>query len=222
MALASAATAHLVFPDVRGERIVEVYLDRDPVLVDYRVSLGLDAAVPVRRAADTNGDFDISAAEGNAALDARTRALLAQLQFCTGRTLDDVTCRHPAPGDVERMGAQGWVPGPAGDIHFLWTFALHVSARSIGAIRIVDASREPGVEITEARITPPPGVKLLVAGDGHASGVARRFTWIEAKRPPGPRVIEAAWPPPRRAHWLLLGAILVAGLLWALARRLRR
>ncbi len=223
LAIASVASAHLVFPDVRGERIIELHLDRDPIRIDYRVGLGLDAAVRVRRAADRNGDFEISAAEGNAALDARTAALLADLTICTGRTLADVSCRHPARKDVERVEAQGWVPGPAGDIHFLWTLDVRASARSIGAIRLEDASSQPGVEITEVRITPPAGLPLLVAGDKAAHGVVRRFTWIEKSRPPGPRVIVAAWPPPsRRALWLVTGLVLAAAALLAFGRVRRR
>lgn len=222
LAIASVASAHLVFPDVRGERIIEIHLERDPIQIDYRIGLGMDAAVPVRRAADTNRDFEISAVEGNAALDARTAKLLADLTVCTGRTLDAVSCRHLARTDVERVDAQGWVPGPAGDIHFLWTLDLHASARDIGALRVEDASSQPGVEITEVRITPPAGKPLLVAGVRDAHSVARRFTWIEKSRPPGPRVIVAAWaPPPRRVLWLLLGVVLAGAAILGF-RRLRK
>lgn len=185
----------------------------------------MELSRPIRRAADTNGDFEVSAAEGNAALDARSKVLLAHLKICTGRTLADLHCGHLAVRDIERVEADGWTPGPTGHLVFYWTLRLHQSADQIGALRIEDTYAAPGIEISEATIDPPAGKRLLVAGDGRTKGVTAQFGWTEANRPPGPRVVVAEWPPPprRTGSLVMLGlAALIALGLWGVWSRRRR
>jgi len=184
----------------------------------------MELARPIRRAADTNGDFDVSAGEGNAALDARSKAFLAHLRVCMGRTLKALHCGHLAPRDVQRVEADGWTPGATGHLVFSWTLKLHQRADQIGALRLEDSYAASGVEITEVRIRSPRDKRLLVAGDGRATGVSTEFGWTEQSRPPGPRVVVAEWPPPRRTRGLVpLGLVIALVLgLWAVWGRLRR
>ncbi len=213
------ATAHLRFPKLKGERSIEIALNEDPIRIRYRIGLGASLADAERGHADRDDQFGVSAAEGNAALDEHTDALLGALTVCTGRTLDAVACRKLRRRDVERVEAQGWVPGPARHLHFAWTLRLRERAGDIGALRLEDDYQPPGLEITDVSIVPPRGVELTRAGDGAlgSTGVTAAFSWIEARRSPGPRVIVAAWPPPpadRRA--LLLLALAAAGALLAI------
>lgn len=214
--VAAPALSHLVFPSLKGERWIILRLDEHPIRIEYRIGRGMDLARPIRRAADKNGDFDVSSAEGNAALDARSKVLLSRLRVCTGRTLKDLHCRHLARRDIERVEADGWTPGPTGHLVFTWILRLHQSAGSIGALRVEDSYSAPGVEISEVRIHPPPGKHLIRAGDGRTAGVTTQFGWTESNRPPGPRVVVAEWPPPPRriAVWIALG--IGALLIWAL------
>lgn len=224
--LAVPASAHLVFPSLKGERWIIVRLDQDPIRIQYRIGRGMELARPVRRAADTNGDFEVSATEGNAALDARSKQLLARLEVCTGRTLQKVQCTHLASRDIERVEADGWTPGVTGHLVFTWTLRLHQRADQIGALRLEDSYPAEGVEITEVRIHAPRGKHLRVAGDGRATGVRAQFGWTEQNRPPGPRVVVAEWPPPRRARGLFalgiaVGLVLVLWVVWSRLRRPR-
>ncbi len=221
---AAGAAAHLLFPSLKGERFIVVRLDEDPIRIEYRLGRGMDLARPIRRAADTDGDFEVSAAEGNAALDARSKVLLAHLKVCTGRTLADLRCGHLAVRDIERVEADGWTPGATGHLVFSWTLRLHQSAARIGALRLEDTYAAPGVQISQVTIHPPVGKRLLVAGDGRAKGVTAQFGWTESNRPPGPRVVVAEWPPPPRSTGSLvmlgLGALIALGL-WGVWRRRR-
>lgn len=199
-------------------------LDEKPIRIEYRVGRGIELSTPIRRAADTNGDFDVSTAEGNAALDARSRVLLAHLRVCTGRTLKQLHCGHLGQQDIERVEADGWVPGATGHLVFSWVLKLHQSVDQIGAVRLEDSYAAPGIEITNVRIRPPPGKKLLRAGDGRTTGVHTQFGWTASNRPSGPRIVVAEWPPPSRKaqRVVLLGLVaLLAWGLWAVWRRRR-
>ncbi|MEB2313246.1 MAG: hypothetical protein OZ921_12495 [Sorangiineae bacterium] len=218
LAITSATAAHLAFPDVRGERLVELRLDRDPVQLEYRLGFGPEAAAEARRAADADGDLRVSAAEGARALDARTARLLATLTICAGASLEELACRKLALTDVARVAAEGWEPGPPGDLHLAWTLELGVSPGQVGALRVSDASHEPDVELTEVSFQPPEGRALDLAGELGTRAVARRLTWIEASRAPGPRVVVVARPlAPSRAPWILSGLAVAAALATLLA-----
>lgn len=222
--VAREGDSHLRFPTVKAERWIELRLAEEPIRIGYRVGFGAGLASELRKSADRDGDFQVSAAEGNAALDARTTALLGALSVCTGPTLDHVSCRRLGPRDVERVEAEGWTPGPNGHLHFSWTLRLRERAREIGAIRLEDAYDVPGVEISDVQIDPPPHAPLARAGDAAmAAGVAERFNWVERLREPGPRVVVAAWTPPKsrgRALWLAAACVAIAGLVvWVFWRR---
>lgn len=220
----AAAHAHLRFPGVRAERWIDVRLDETPIAIGYRVGFSAPLAKEERRRADRNGDGEVSAAEGNAALDGHTDALLAALQVCSGRTLDALECRALERRDVELVEADGWIPGPQGHLHFAWTLRLGHAAADLGALRVVDGWQIPSVEITDVRIRPPPDTALTSAGEGgQPSGVATGFNWIEARRGPGPREVVATWPARAGRSWLGVaagGALLLAGAaLWLRSRR---
>ncbi|MCC6215376.1 MAG: hypothetical protein IT376_10935 [Polyangiaceae bacterium] len=170
----------------------------------------------------------VSAAEGNAALDARTAALLPSLRLCVGRTRAELHCRSPEARDVDRAEAEGWQARTVDHLQLQWTVRFRERPRDLGALRIEDADETPGAAITEVRIEGAPGRPLLLAGDGQReSGVARGFTWVESNRGPGPRIVHASWAPPQRLPpWAFAGVAgaLAAGALAALAaaRRARR
>lgn len=227
VALAPGGRAHLRFPTVKAERWIELRLGEQPMRLGYRIGLGEVLAAEARKAADLDGDHQISAAEGNAALDARSAELVRSLSVCTGRTLADVRCRALTARDIERVEAEGWVPGQNGHLHFSWTFRLAEQATEVGALRLEDRYDVPGVEITDVLIDPPAHSPLSRAGDGRRShGVALSFNWIERLREPGPRAVVAVWAPPRsraRAS-LVIGAlmVLVPIVAWLAHRRRRR
>jgi hypothetical protein len=80
-----------------------------------------------------------------------------------------------------------------------------------------------GVAISSVEIEPPRGFPLRAAGAGlEPHGVARHFNWIEANRPPGPRVTTAVWDRPRDLRFRF-GALaaLAGGLVLALIAVLR-
>lgn len=228
VAVSAGAPAHLRFPKVKAERLVDLRLDEDPIRIGYRIGFGGKLADAARRAADRDGDFQVSAAEGNAALDARSEALLAGLEICTGRSLTALECRHLAMRDIESVEADGWTAPSGSHLQLSWTLRLHERARDLGAIRVADAFDVSGVEISDVQIRSPHHTPLTLAGEGdRKSGVVDRFTWIEAKRELGPRVIVAAWapPPPTRRGWLLgaaAGIFLVAMGGWYFARARRQ
>lgn len=204
---AAPSAAHLRFPGVAAERWIELRLAEEPVRIGYRIGFGAKLADEVRRAADKDGDFEVSAVEGNAALDARSLELISSLRVCTGGTLADVSCRQLERRDIERVEAEGWVPGPNGHLHFTWTLELRERARDIGAIRLEDGFEVAGVEITDVQIDAPAHSALSLAGEaGRPAGVVQRFSWIEGRRAPGPRAVVAAWTPPRPSA---LGRILI-------------
>lgn len=226
LSVTRAGDSHLRFPTVKAERWIELRLGEDPIRIGYRVGFGAALATELRRAADRDGDFQVSAAEGNAALDARSSALLAALSICTGRSLETVRCRRLAPRDIERVEAEGWTPGPSGHLHFAWTLRLTERASAIGALRLEDGYDVPGVEMTDVSIDRPAHVPLGRAGDGgRAAGVAERFNWVERLREPGPRVVVAEWAPPARsraagaAALVALAVALGLGTAWLLRRR---
>lgn len=225
--VAAPAHAHLRFPEVTAERWIELRLAEDPIRIGYRIGFGALLAADVRKAADRNGDFEISAAEGNAALDARSAELLASLSVCTGVELEKVTCRRLSPRDIERVEAEGWVPEESGHLHFSWTFRLAERATQIGAIRVEDDYAVSGVEISDVQIGRPLHAALSRAGDAQrAGGVSETFNWVERLREPGPRVVVAAWAPPRARPLgsLLIAAVVVLATLvaWTTHRRGRR
>ncbi len=197
---------------MQAERWLELRLGEQPIRIGYRVGFGAQLATEVRKAADRDGDLQISAAEGNAALDARSAELVRSLSVCVGRTLETVRCRPLAARDIERVEAEGWVPGQSGHLHFSWTFRLDQLATEVGAVRVEDHYEVPGVEITDVLIEPPTHTRLSRAGDGRRTeGVAQSFNWIERLRAPGPRTVVAAWAPPRSRSLasLVVGALLV-------------
>jgi hypothetical protein len=223
---AASALAHLRFPAVRAERWIELRLDQDPIRIDYRIGYGAALAKEHRKIADSDGDGEVSAAEGNAALDSRTAELLEGLRICTGDTVEQLECRALRPPEVELVEAEGWIPGPSGHLHFGWTLRLPSGAHKLGAIRIEDGWDAPGVEITDVRIEPPPAIALTSAGEGTSpEGVHTRFTWIEARGPEA-RVVSASWPKPAASRWPLLaiaGALILGGSLsWYRAHRKTR
>lgn len=223
---AQQGDAHLRFPKVKGERLIELRLAEDPIRLGYRVGFGDSLAAQIRSRADRDGDTQVSAAEGNAALDARSAEVLAALVICTGRTPDTTTCRHFSARDIERVEAEGWVPSQSGHLHFAWTLRLKERANEIGAIRLEDAYEVPGIELTDVEISAPPHTPLLRAGDGAvASGVAQRFTWIERVREPGPRIVVASYAPPkptRKRFLLAAGLLALAGAMaWVFLRQRR-
>jgi hypothetical protein len=220
----SVAAAHLRFPTVRAERWLELRLDETPIRIGYRVGFGVELAKSERRAADRDGDGEVNVVEGNAALDGKTAELLRHVQICTGRSLDELSCRAFERHDVELVEADGWVPDANGHLHFAWTLRLADDAGDLGALRLVDGWDVAGVEISDVSIRPPGGIELTSAGEGdHPTGVAKSFTWIEARRGAGPRVVAAAWPHTPRPSWPLLGlaaASMLAGVVvWLRARQ---
>jgi hypothetical protein len=207
---------------MRGERWIEVRLAEEPIRIAYRVGFGAELAARERKSADADGDGEVSAAEGNAALDARTDALLGALRVCTGRSADALDCRALVRRDVERVEAEGWIPGPTGHLHFSWTLALRDAKSDLGAIRIEDGWQVDGIEVTDVGFDG--ASDLTAAGEGESpAGVAARFTWIESRRAPGPRTFSAAWPPPPERPWLVLlaaGLLMIGGAaIWLLGRR---
>jgi len=213
---APSAPAHLRFPTVKAERFIELRLVERPIRIGYRVGFGASLASEQRRLADRDSDFSVSASEGNAALDARTEALLQKLRVCTGRSLEELRCRSLERRDIERVEAEGWTPEPPGHLHFAWTFRLAETAPEIGALRVEDAYEVDGVEITDVQIQPPGHTPLLRAGDALLpAGVAERFSWVEARREPGPRGIVATWAPPPKTNVvpvIVLGILVILGL----------
>ena len=178
-----------------------------------------------RQRADRDGDHQVSAAEGNAALDARSGDLIRALQICTGSSLTELTCRALEQREIESVEADGWTPSLDGHLNFTWTFALRERAPELGAVRLQDAYEVPGVEITEVQIRPPVHAALTLAGEGdRARGVTERFTWLEARRAPGPRSIVATWLAPAPRSWrgiAALFAVFVATVAWIAWRRRR-
>jgi hypothetical protein len=225
-AWAAPSRAHLQFPALKAERSLELYLSEAPIRLGYRVAFGAELAAAERRKADRDRDGVVSAGEGNAALDARSAELLGALRVCGGLALDAVECRELTPKQIERVEAEGWTPGPTADLHFAWLLNLGDGAESLGALRIEDAWKPPGVEITVVRIEPPKERALTAAGEGNLpTGVARELTFIEARRGAGPYVVSAAWPAPQRkwvsgAAFALLMAL--GALLYWQTRRERR
>ena len=213
---AERADAHREFPELSGERAIELRLDQQPIRIVYRLSLGPALAEAERRNADQDRNGAVSPIEESSRLDRRTRALLEGLRACLGKSLDELACRALERAQVERVEAQGFVPEASRDLHLSWTFELDRSAAEIGALRFEDALSEEGIAITDVRIAPPEAHPLTLAADSRSpNGVASEFTWIEATRPRGPRVVVAAWPPPplvsRTA--LLLALTVSAGVL---------
>lgn len=221
----AAAGAHLKFPALQAERWIELRLDQEPIRVTYRIGLGPKLADVERQRADRDGDHQVSAAEGNAALDARSDELVRQLRVCSGPSLSASSCRVIERREIETVEVDGWSPSPSRHLHFTWTLMLRERARELGAIRLEDSYEVPGVEITEVEIRPPAHAALSLAGEGgRAQGVTERFTWIEARRAPGPRSIIAAWPAPTARSWraiLVLLAGVAAALAWVVWRRRR-
>ncbi len=220
------ASGHLRFPKFKAERSIEIRLDESPIQVGYRLGLGAKAADDARLAADTDRDGVVGAAEANAAFDARTTALLSHLSVCTGPTLAKADCRRLERRSVVHREAVGWVPGPARHLHFTWSLDVGESTDSIGAVRIEDTFEETKVDITEVEIRVPPALRLESAGADGRDEMSPSFTWIEARRPPGPRIVHAVWPEPARSTWLLvvgLGGVAAVALgLWLRRRRLDR
>jgi hypothetical protein len=226
IAIASTASAHLRFPTVKAERFVEVRLDEEPIRIGYRIGLGTEKAAEERKRADANKDGEIDTVEGNAALDRHTDELLAALEICTGPTLDATACKRLVRRNVELVSADGWQPqDDNAHLHFAWRLRLDEKSRDIGAIRVSDAYDHGfGVEMTDVEIAEPAHAKLTLAGEeGRKSGVANRFSWIEARRAPGPRVAIAEWPvsrtSPRRVLVFALLAIAIIGIGFWWSRR---
>jgi hypothetical protein len=226
LALVVPAAAHLRFPTVKAERFVELRLNEAPIRIGYRIGLGTERAAEERKLADADHDGTVDTLEGNAALDRHTDVLLGQLEVCTGPRHDALTCKHLERRNVELVAAEGWTPDDdAAHLHFVWTLRLDQRATDIGAIRVSDSYDESfGVEMTDVEIEAPTHAKLTLAGEaGRTSGLATRFTWIEARRTPGPRVAIAAWPePPRSTRRLVViaaAATAFGGLAWWWSRR---
>ena len=155
VAVAPPGDAHLRFPAVKAERWIELRLAEEPIRIGYRIGFGAALAAEVRKRADRDGDFEISAAEGNAALDARSAELLASLSVCTGAVLEEVSCRRLSLRDIERVEAEGWAPEDSGHLHFSWTLRLGERATEIGALRFEDDYSVSGVEISDGQIARP-------------------------------------------------------------------
>ena len=202
VAVAPAAVAHLRYPKLQAERWIELRLDDDPIRVGYRVGFGAKLAGELREEADANGDGEVSAAEANAAFDARTKVLLKKVRICLGDTLEAMDCRELTEEDIESREAQGWVPGPKGHLHFAWKLLPRARAADIGAIRLEDSYDVPGVDISDVSIEAPKHAPLVSAGSDERDGVSSKFTWLEARRAPGPRIVHATWQPPRRRGWI--------------------
>lgn len=219
-----AASAHMRFPAVRAERWIDLRLDESPIRIGYRIGLGAELAKSERKAADRDGDGEVSAAEGNAALDRKTQELSSHVRICTGRAEADIACRQLERRDVEQVEVDGWVPDAAGHLHFSWTLRLSEDAGALGAIRLEDGWDVAGVEVTDVRIVAPRHAALVRAGEGQSpAGVASAFTWIEARRGGGPRVVAAAWPPKPRSRGVLIGLALaslaIGVFVWVRSRR---
>lgn len=218
--------AHLRFPELPAERSVELRIDGDAARVVYRIAFAARLAAAERRLADRDGDGEVSAAEGNAALDARTAALLPALRLCAGRTRGDVSCRAAEARDVERAEGEGWQARGVDHLQLQWTLRFRERPADVGALRFEDDDATPGAAITEVEIEGDPGRPLLVAGDGQReSGVSRGFTWVESNRGPGPRVVHASWSPPARLpRWafLVVAVTAAAGAVAAASRRSHR
>lgn len=211
-----AAAGHLRFPKLAAERWIEFRLDETPMRIGYRIGLGATLAQQARRGADLDGDAEVSAAEGNRALDQHSARLLASLRVCEGRSLDQLTCRSFRSDEVERVEADGWKPSPAGHLHFAWTLRLRHSADEVGAVRLIDDFEVPGVAITDVEIRRPRHTALVAAGEGeHPVGVSTQLVLLEARRSPGPRVLSASWPAPPSTNWR--GVAALAALVLALA-----
>jgi hypothetical protein len=226
LALATTSAAHLRFPTVKAERHVRLRLAEDPIRIDYRIGLGTERAIEVRKLADANRDGKVDTLEGNAALDARTDALLQQLEVCTGANLETVECKRLEKRNVELVAAEGWAPeDDAEHLHLMWTFRLDRRATDIGAIRVSDGyDGDFGVELTDVEIDAPAHAKLSLAGEGgRTAGLAARFSWVEARRAPGPRIVVAAWPAPassrRRFVVIALAGTAFGALAWWWSRR---
>ena len=219
-----SAQAHLKFPAVRAERSIELRLAEEPIRIGYRVGFGAELAKKARKAADSDGDGTVSVVEGNRALDERSAALLENLEICTGRSLPTLECRHLGRREIERVEAEGWVPGAQEHLHFAWTLRLHTDAGAIGAIRLKDGWKVEGVEITDVRIDAPSHAELTRAGAGESpEHVATEFTWIDS-RERDLRVVSATWPPPRSRSWIGVSVALALGgagafALWVARRR---
>lgn len=218
--------AHLRFPTVKAERLLSLRLNEDPIRIGYRIGLGTERAAEQRKLADGNHDSHVDTLEGNAALDRHTDVLLGALEVCTGPRLDALVCKRLERRNVELVAAEGWTPDDdAAHLHFVWTLRLDQRATDIGAISVSDSYDEGfGVEMTDVEIESPTHTKLSLAGElGRTTGLATRFSWIEARRAPGPRVAIAAWPPPssstRRVVVILLAGTAFGALAWWWSRR---
>jgi hypothetical protein len=221
---ASSASAHMRFPTVRAERWIELRLEESPIGIGYRIGFGAELAKEQRKLADLDRDGEVSASEGNAALDRKTADLLAHLRICTGRSAQELECATLERRAVEQVEVDGWVPDAAGHLHFAWTLRLPADAARLGALRVEDDWQLAGVEITDVRIVPPSHAPLTAAGEGPSpSGVASGFTWIEARRGTGPRVVAAAWPAKPRPSGVLIGLALaslaIGVVVWLRSRR---
>jgi len=229
LTITGSALAHGGLSSAKAERSLEILLGEDAIRIGYRIGYSGALAAEQRRLADRNGDFEVGATEGTTELDARTAALLNALTVCTGPTLERLDCRKLRGTEVERVAADGWVPGPSPHLHLEWTLELPESTKSAGALRIEDAYDVAGVEISDVRIDAGPGLALTRAGDGSASGtsgVSRQFAWPEARRAPGPRVTVVEWATPPQSAALIIGLSLVAVLalflaIWLLRRPAR-
>lgn len=226
LTLALPLAAHLRFPTVKAERFLQLRLNEDPLRIGYRIGLGTERAAEQRLLADADHDGKVDTLEGNAALDRHTDVFLGQLEVCTGPRLDALSCKHLERRNVELVAAEGWSPDDdAAHLHFSWTLRLDQRATDIGAIRVSDSYDESfGVEMTDVEIDSPAHAKLTLAGEGgRTSGLATRFSWIEARRTPGPRIAIAAWPEPQRStrNLVVIGAAATAfgALAWWWSRR---
>lgn len=220
------SSAHIPIPTLKGDRLVELRLDEDPIRIGYRLGFGATLAAAERKAADADGDGAVSAAEGNARLDARTDELLAALVVCTGQKLDALDCKKLDRTAVERVAAEGWDPEPNGHLHLSWTLELRTRSSEIGAIRVEDGWDLSGIEVSDVAFAAPRHAPLELAGEAdRPSGVAERISFIEQRRAPGPRTVIAVWPAPRPsprrkiAVLLAIAALLAAGGFWASRRR---
>jgi hypothetical protein len=224
-AFGSHAAAHLKFPELPGERAIEIDLQQRPIRIGYRLSFGPELAERERGRADRDANGELSALEGNARLDERTRGLIEKLRVCVGPTLENLACHPVFARQVERVEAQGWDPNAARDLHLSFSLKLDESIEDIGALRFEDATTDNQFAITDVRIVAPEAQPLIVAADGQSpSGVATDFNWNEARRPLGPRVVVIAWRPPPlfRTKQLLAAAGALLILIFAYGRWRRR